>query len=255
MAHSIWTRNELIVAFNLYCKIPFGRIHIHNPQIITLAKAIDRTPSAVSWKLANFARLDPSLKKRGIEGADHGGKGEVAVWEEFHGNWEKLIYESERLLTQMSRCKIEKVAGINEEDLPKEGKEREYVVRLRVNQNFFRAAVLTSYQYRCCVTGLAVPELLNASHIDPWSNNPKVRMNPCNGLALNTLHDRAFDRGLITITTDFKVKVSARLREWPEHEALKSFFLSYNGKSILLPNRFVPDSEFLSYHNEKVFQG
>ena len=75
MAYSIWTHNELIVAFNLYCKIPFGRIHIHNPQIITLAKAIDRTPSAVSWKLANFARLDPSLKKRGIEGADHGFQG------------------------------------------------------------------------------------------------------------------------------------------------------------------------------------
>ena len=255
MAHSIWTRNELIVAFNLYCKIPFGRIHIHNPQIITLAKAIDRTPSAVSWKLANFARLDPSLKKRGIKGAGHGGRGEIAVWEEFNGNWEILAYESERLLAQMSKCKLEKVAGINEEDLPKEGKERERVVRLRVNQNFFRTAVLTSYQYRCCITGLTVPELLNASHIDPWSNNSKVRMNPRNGLALNTLHDRAFDRGLITITTDFKVKVSARFRELPEHEALKSFFFSYNGKLILLPNRFAPDPEFLSYHNEKIFQG
>src|SRR5271155_4885876 len=54
-----WTREELIVAFNLYCKIPFGRIHIRNPLIIELAKAIGRTPSAVSWKLANFARLDP----------------------------------------------------------------------------------------------------------------------------------------------------------------------------------------------------
>ncbi|MDO9541303.1 MAG: HNH endonuclease [Kiritimatiellia bacterium] len=255
MVRQAWTRDELIIAFNLYCKIPFGRIHIRNLQIIALAKAIGRTPSAVSWKLANFARLDPSLKERKIEGASHGGKGEVAVWNEFHGNWEKLAYESEKLLAQITGQRLEVIAKIEGEILPREGKERESVVRVRVNQNFFRAAVLAAYQYRCCITGLAVPELLNASHIDPWSNNPKVRMNPRNGLALNTLHDRAFDRGLITITTDFKVKVSARLKELPEHEALKSFFLSYHGKSILLPNRFAPDSEFLSYHNEKVFQG
>lgn len=74
-----WTREELIVAFNLYCKIPFGRIHIRNPQIIDLAKAIDRTPSAVSWKLANFARLDPALQKRNIAGASHGARAEVEI--------------------------------------------------------------------------------------------------------------------------------------------------------------------------------
>jgi putative restriction endonuclease len=59
-----WTREELIVAFNLYCRIPFGRIHIRNPLVIELAKAIGRTPSAVSRKIANFARLDPALQKR-----------------------------------------------------------------------------------------------------------------------------------------------------------------------------------------------
>jgi putative restriction endonuclease len=37
-----WTREDLIVAFNLYCKIPFGQIHIRNPQVIELAKAIGR---------------------------------------------------------------------------------------------------------------------------------------------------------------------------------------------------------------------
>jgi hypothetical protein len=88
-----WSREELIVAFNLYCR-PFGRIHIRNPQIIDLAKAIGRTPSAVSWKLANFARLDPALKKRHIAGASHGARAEVEVWNEFNQNWEKLAFES-----------------------------------------------------------------------------------------------------------------------------------------------------------------
>jgi hypothetical protein len=42
-----WTREELIVAFNLYCKIPFGKIHRANPQLIELAQAIGRSPSAM----------------------------------------------------------------------------------------------------------------------------------------------------------------------------------------------------------------
>ena len=74
-----WTREELIVAFNLYCKIPFGRIHIRNPLIIQLAQSLGRTPSAVSWKLANFARLDPALKRRNVKGAAHGARAEVGV--------------------------------------------------------------------------------------------------------------------------------------------------------------------------------
>src|SRR5229473_3946459 len=78
-----WSREELIVAFNLYRKIPFGKIHLRNPSIVQLAKAIGRTPSAVSWKLANFARLDPALKRRHIAGATHGGKAEVEIWHEF----------------------------------------------------------------------------------------------------------------------------------------------------------------------------
>ena len=66
MPSNKWSREELIIAFNLYCKTPFGKIDERNPEIIFLAKVIGRTPGAVSWKLANFARLDPILKERNI---------------------------------------------------------------------------------------------------------------------------------------------------------------------------------------------
>jgi len=102
MARREWTRDELIMAFNLYCKIPFGRIHLRNPQVIELASAIGRSPSAVSWKLANFARLDPTLKKRNIAGASHGARSEIEIWDEFNGNWEKLSFESEHLLEKIT---------------------------------------------------------------------------------------------------------------------------------------------------------
>jgi predicted restriction endonuclease len=72
------------------------------------------------------------------------------------------------------------------------GLERERMVRVRVNQHFFRAAILSAYDYKWCVTGLAVPELLVASHIVPWARDTKQRMNPRKGLYLNALHDRAF---------------------------------------------------------------
>lgn len=178
MTRRNWSREELIIAFNLYCKIPFGKIHIHNPQIKSLAKAIGRTPSAVSWKLANFARLDPALKKRAISGATHGGKGEIEDWEEFNNDWEKFSYESEKLLAQMTGKRMEEAAGIDKGELPKQGKEREAIVRVRINQNFFRKAVLAAYDTKCCITALAIPELLNASHIKPWAKDPLNRVNP-----------------------------------------------------------------------------
>lgn len=86
------------MAFNLYCKIPFGQIHMHNPRVIQLAQMLGRSVGSVSLKLSNFARLDPALQARGIRGMRHGAKGEEAVWHEFAEHSETLAFESERLL-------------------------------------------------------------------------------------------------------------------------------------------------------------
>ncbi len=183
-----WSRDEHILAFNLYCKISFGTIHMRNPRVIELASSIGRTVGAVSYKLANFARLDPSLQARGIRGLAHGAYGEVETWKEFCDDPESLAYESERLLADRLGKPIEMTAEISETDLPKEGLERESIVRQRVNQQFFRKAVLAAYDCACCITGIAVSDLLVASHIAPWAIDKKNRMNPRNGLCLNALH-------------------------------------------------------------------
>jgi putative restriction endonuclease len=245
-----WTREELIVAFNLYCRIPFGRIHNRNPLIIKLATAIGRTPSAVSWKLANFARLDPALRKRNIAGASHGARAEVEIWNEFSRDWERLAFESELLIDQLTGRAAELEEPLLE--LPA-GRTREALIRVRVNQGFFRAAVLASYGARCCITGLAISELLTASHIVPWSVDVKNRTNPRNGLCLNAIHDRAFDCGLLTVTTELKVKLSSRLTKNRSEKAVREFLWSYEGTSVSLPKRFAPDAEFLRYHNKNVF--
>jgi putative restriction endonuclease len=254
MPSNKWTREELIMAFNLYCKIPFGKIHIHNPEIISLAKILGRIPSAVSWKLANFASLDPFLQKRNIAGASHGSKLDAEIWNEFNGDWDKLAFESERLLAHKVGKQVEEVSEVDLFDLPKAGKERESIVKVRVNQSFFRKAVLAAYNYQCCITGLEIPELLNASHIIPWSKDEANRVNPRNGLCLNVIHDRAYDRGLLTITPEFTVKVSKSIKNINASNAVQDFLLRYDGSIINKPARFLPDPKFLKYHNRRVFR-
>ncbi|MCA9900740.1 MAG: HNH endonuclease [Ardenticatenaceae bacterium] len=254
MARKNWTREELIVAFNLYCKTSFGQIHNRNPEIIDLANLIGRTPSAVSWKLANFSRLDPSLQKRGIVGATHGSKSEEAIWDEFNEDWEQLSFTSEKLLAQFKGRPIEEIANVNILDWPI-GTERELVVRTRVNQNFFRSSILAAYNSTCCITGLALPELLNASHIIPWADDPHNRVNPQNGLCLNSIHDRAFDRGLLTITSDYRVKLSSTLKALHNDAAIQNLFFRYDGVKIRLPDKFIPDLRFINYHNQHIFKG
>ncbi len=244
-----WTRSELIVAFNLYCKTPFGKIHNRNPDIIALANSLGRTPSALSWKLANFARLDPSLRKRNISGAGHGAKLESEIWNEFADDWEGLSFESERLRIELLN---EPVPMESEQSFP-EGKSRDAVVRVRVNQGFFRSAILTAYESRCCITGLSVPRLLCASHIVPWSVDLKNRTNPRNGLCLNALHDRAFDCGLIAVTAEYRVLISPLLKRIGDR-ALEAFIRPYEGVKIELPERFQPDVTFLKYHEETIYQ-
>jgi putative restriction endonuclease len=251
MEKHVWSRDELIIAFNLYCKTPFTKINSSNRAVKELAPIIGRSASAVALKLANFARLDPALQERNISGMSHGSKEESVIWNEFNGNWEELAYQSEQILARLKNDTIENTTDIIKEDLPAEGRERESVVRIRVNQYFFRKTILASYDNRCCITGISLPELLVASHIVPWAVDKKNRMNPRNGLCLNALHDRAFDTGLITITPDYTVRISDNLRK--KHSIIDSFFTFYENKRIMLPQRFLPSIEFIEYHNKYVF--
>jgi len=61
-----WTREELILALNLYLKLPFGKMHSRTPEVIHLAKIIDRTPSSIAMRLVNFASVDPYHQNRGM---------------------------------------------------------------------------------------------------------------------------------------------------------------------------------------------
>ena len=134
------------------------------------------------------------------------------------------------------------------------GGERLATTRARIGQSFFRDALLSAYRGRCCITGLAIPDLLIASHIVPWRTDSDNRVNPRNGLLLSALHDRAFDSGLITIAEDMTVRVGSDLANEAD-----SFFAdtigAYEGRRIELAEKFQPKREFLDYHRQEVFRG
>lgn len=248
----LWTREELIIAINLYCKIPFGRLHSRNSEIIHLSKLIDRTPDAVARKLVNFASLDPSLQSRGIKGLSNVSKLDREIWKDFYNNWDALAFESEVLLAKYSHTSVEEFHQISEVDLPREGKTREQLIKARVNQAFFRKSVLASYNNTCCITGLQLPELLIASHIVPWSMDEANRLNPTNGIALNPLHDKAFELGFLTITPEFYIIVSPILLK-KTYNNNYDLFDKYHNQKMILPNRFLPYKDFLEYHNNERF--
>lgn len=253
MTRQNWTREQTIVALNLYCKIPFNRVSSNHPDIIRIAKIIDRSPNSVKMKIGNFGSFDPELQKRGIVGLTNTSKLDEIVWNEFNNNWENLAYESELLISNFANEPIEKTTHINIDDLPL-GKERETIIRARVNQSFFRSTILSSYNLKCCITGLSIPDFLVASHIVPWTKNEKIRLNPNNGLCLNSIHDKAFDKGFITVTADYKIKVSEYLNEYKKETAVTDFFLNYENHSIILPDKFLPSKEYLDYHHQNIFK-
>lgn len=247
-----WSHDEEVLALALYCQIPFGKIHAHNPEVKRLADSLGRTPASVSMKMCNFARFDPSLSSRGITGLQNGSKLDKQVWSEYHKNWEALVAESEGVA---GRLHIPITSGETDRFSLPVGYSQEQIVNVRRNQAFFRKAVLSAYENKCCITGLAIPQLLIASHIKPWrsSDSASERTNPQNGLCLNALHDRAFDQGLITVTPDYQIVLSRSIRELYDSEITREWFYRYDGAHITPPSRFAPSKEFLEYHNEHIF--
>ena len=126
---------------------------------------------------------------------------------------------------------------------------------VRRGQSFFRAAVIAAYSGRCCITGITSTELLRASHIIPWSENPSLRLDPHNGLCLNALHDAAFDRGLITLSNEFELLLSQRLKSEVPKTVYKEMFENRAGAPIKMPERFKPAIEMVEFHRSKVFCG
>lgn len=250
-----WSEEETILAYYLYCQVPFSKITKTNPDIVRLANLLGRTPSSVGLKMANLAHFDPELRRSNRTGMSNASKLDEAVAKRFCDSWEELTLVAKQIEAHMAGQNIEEIIPPIVIDLP-DGLTVPQTIQARVNQQFFRDAVLSSYQQSCCITGINIPSLLVASHIKPWcKSNPKTeRTNPRNGLCLNGLHDRAFDQGLITVLPDYTVRVSSKLHQHTDIvDSGILWLLRCDKQEIRKPDRFFPERDFLEYHNDVVF--
>jgi putative restriction endonuclease len=254
-----WTREEVLMTINLYCKLPYRKLRQSTPEVRELAVLLNRTPSAISKRCCNYVQFDPVESKR-VKGFTRAAKLDKSIWAEINSDWDSFAVESEQIEQEILRKQSAPLAQKNvvtflqDSSLPL-GFSREQIVRVRIGQRFFREAVLTAYNRRCCVTGIAHDALLVASHIKPWKDSdPKTeRTNPRNGLCLSPLYDKAFDAGLMTVDDEYKIKFSTSVLSSAKEETAQKFFNCFEGKQLSLPDRFTPEQQFFEHHRNYIF--
>ncbi|MEZ9820284.1 HNH endonuclease [Shewanella sp. 10N.286.45.A1] len=244
-----WNRDDLLIAFYLYNQTPFGKISHRNPEIARIAEQLHRTPSSLSMKMANIASCDPIITESGRSGLKGASKADREMWLEMSENWELFyIKSSEAYLNLVNNNENEVI-----DESSYIGLERTAQIKSRIGQDQFRKIILSSYNGKCCITGLDNSKLLVASHIIPWSKKPSERLNPCNGLCLSSIHDKAFDQGLITLNSHLEVILSSELLN--KNQPFTTLcFEEFEGKAITLPTKFAPKEEFLIHHRQEVFK-
>lgn len=245
----LWARDELILAFDLYCRIPFQRTKASDPRVKELAAILRRTPASIARKLGNFGAFDPQLAVRNISGLTHGSKLDGAIWNEFHADWRGLVERAWQLRQELESTRLSDTVIV----IPVGPSEKIVSAKQRLHQGFFRDAVISSYNARCCVTGLSIPECLVAGHIIPWGVDERRRADPTNGVCMSATFDRLFDCGLVTIEDNFTLRVSGLLLS-SRDQCVAEMVSARNGQRIVPPVRFCPDPICLRWHREHVFR-
>ena len=253
-----WTRDQLLVALNLYHKLNFGQFYARQPVIVALAKKLGRKPGSLAMKLSNFASLDPAQQIRGIKGLSGASKLDRAMWLEFHQDLSEMAPASEEALRKLfdpsdsHEVEIVPKEGVRVLRRPPNGPTETFGnVKLRRGQEYFRDAVLNNFGGRCGVSQLGVRELLVASHILPWGKHTEHRLNVRNGLCLSRIHDAAFDRGLIAFDDNLRLLLSPQLKHELPQRAVAENFGAYAGMPLTLPDDSVPpETAFLAEHRK-----
>lgn len=240
-----WTRAERLVTLNLYFKVPFGRQDRSNEKIRKFAERLGRSPSAVAMKLNNFAAVDHTLDRKGLENV---AAADEQLWEEYWGRLDELGRASEAIWEILEKT------GRSVSDLPDDihgiesvyGKSVSAETERRLGQKFFRSVILQNYREKCAVCGLSRPCLLDAAHIVGWSEteDANMRVDPRNGLALCKIHHAAFDERLIGIEPDsLEVRVSDRVNG--DTRAEQEMLVKYSGVKVQSPEKFAPSKSAL----------
>jgi putative restriction endonuclease len=125
------------------------------------------------------------------------------------------------------------------------------LVAPRLGQGIFRVAVMDAYARACAVTHEHSLPALEASHIQPYAQNGPHDVR--NGILLRADLHRLFDQGYVTISPDYRLEVSPRLKI--DYQNGRSYY-PFHGASVSLPEsqQDVPSPDFLRWHNDHVYR-
>jgi putative restriction endonuclease len=242
-----WSRDELLLAMHLYERIPFGRQHARDREVLGLAERLGRTPGSVAMKLNNLTSLDPEEEARGVRGLVGASRLDRAVWTEFRARPE-VVEEAEALWTAVTPSHRHVVVDEPGWEGDTEGTAPRSV---RLAQDYFRRVVRANFEGRCALTGVATTALLVASHIVPWSDAPEHRVNTANGLLLNRLHDGVFDRAMVTFDASQRLVIGRRLRDSLGDDEPSRMLLRSEGAPLRPPVRRAIDPGLLERHRRR----
>jgi putative restriction endonuclease len=119
--------------------------------------------------------------------------------------------------------------------------------RHRLHQEAFRDIVVAAYDERCAVCRLRHPELLDAAHIIPDSDDRGVPMVQ-NGLSMCKIHHAAYDSNILGISPDYDVRIRSDILEERDGPMLRHGLQELDGSKLVLPARNLdrPDRDRLA---------
>lgn len=251
MPRADWSEIEDMACLYLYLKSGGKQLDDSSIEVKELAKAIGRSPAAVSFKSGNFRFIDPKSDRKGFK---HGSATDRRVWNSFSDDIDSCreVYEMLIDWPEASEDILQTEREINSgnyhiPDLYGMGKKRVGSIKIKLD-------AMSNYSERCCVCGIEHPNLLIASHIIPWKDDEFKRADPRNVLLLCALHDKLFDKGLISLSDDYKIIVA---RLGPALIETNRVIMYLDGKEISLPadkTKF-PKLDYLDYHRKNIFKG
>lgn len=240
-----WSREDIIIAYALYCITPLREIRPTNKLIQQVADGFSHSVSSLVMRMRNFAAIDPNSN---IKGATHAAKRDREIFEEFRNDWGSLSVQAETM-TGLALFDASPLNGA------KPISSLTYKNLVSRERHFFRASVFATYENACCISGMTLPAMLVASHIKPYRScrTSSERTDPANGLLLNTFYDKAFDAGLITVMPDYTIYVSPQVKA-KNDSFTQRWLIDLEGSKITPPPRFRPQKEYLEYHNDVIFR-
>lgn len=164
--------------------------------------------------------------------------------------WSKvdLLLNKYRLFERSESAKSQLVLAEPEAEYTKK-----YLTKVRLGQGAFRVQLTDAYSRKCSITGEKTLPVLEAAHIKPFSESGPNHIS--NGLLLRADLHKLYDSGYITLTKDYKVEVSRKIKE--EFENGKEYYKLHGSGLLVLPkdlsNR--PDVKYIEWHNQNLYNG